>query len=185
MSRRLFATTLWDFNPRTHVGCDDDGQNINGRAQEFQSTHPRGVRRPALRRQGGKGEISIHAPTWGATSGVSAIGNNIRIFQSTHPRGVRRSRGCGDTRRSDISIHAPTWGATRLVKGGLQSFKFQSTHPRGVRRRRCPSVSITGSDFNPRTHVGCDFIRSIQEWWASNFNPRTHVGCDLVWARLC
>ena len=79
----------------------------------------------------------------------------------------------------NISIHAPTWGAT--LKGTYQACrrKFQSTHPRGV-RRRCPTVSITGSDFNPRTHVGCDITvcRFTPNRW--NFNPRTHVGCDAL-----
>ena len=46
---RLFAVVFFTnakihFNPRTHVGCDEaDGYNDT------------------------KGEISIHAPTWGAT----------------------------------------------------------------------------------------------------------------------
>ena len=75
------------FNPRTHVGCDLD---ILADAQElyrFQSTHPRGVR---LKTQfdGRTLEISIHAPTWGATTLQVAFFVHIK-FQSTHPRGVR------------------------------------------------------------------------------------------------
>ena len=54
------------FNPRTHVGCDITRNENTGRH-----------------------EISIHAPTWGAT-GVRVFRVTKRRFQSTHPRGVRR-----------------------------------------------------------------------------------------------
>ena len=33
--------------------------------------------------------------------------------------------------------------------------------------------------FNPRTHTGCDFVRSGQRDKSKGFNPRTHTGCDL------
>ena len=34
------------------------------------------------------------------------------------------------------------------------------------------------TDFNPRTHVGCDTHCLTFFFGFSNFNPRTHVGCD-------
>ena len=36
------------------------------------------------------------------------------------------------------------------------------------------------SNFNPRTHMGCDMddIMGIDE--AIDFNPRTHMGCDNI-----
>ena len=34
------------------------------------------------------------------------------------------------------------------------------------------------SNFNPRTHVGCDMQRKRDTKDFSYFNPRTHVGCD-------
>ena len=77
------------FNPRTHVGCDPELTPHHGGIYQFQSTHPRGVRRilrPILARST---PISIHAPTWGATAVL-----------------VRGQNACS------ISIHAPTWGAT-------------------------------------------------------------------------
>ena len=82
-----------NFNPRTHVGCDE--------------VSPTGIVSSSL--------ISIHAPTWGATKaecsadcgaefqsthprGVRLIEMSMspvtRLFQSTHPRGVRRTRRC-------------------------------------------------------------------------------------------
>ena len=58
------------FNPRSHMGSD-------GR----------------LIRVIAKCHVSIHAPTWGATSGC------LRHQQA-----------------AEVSIHAPTWGATQLLK---------------------------------------------------------------------
>ena len=132
---------LWEraliayFNPRTPVGCDVVGCHLA-------VVH---------------GDISIHAPQWGAT-------------QHHH------HLGAGD----QISIHAPQWGATNLWSIRLQRcmnfnprtpvgcdqevraqtlklLQFQSTHPSGVRPALCfhPSGAM---DFNPRTPVGCDTI---------------------------
>ena len=80
----------------------------------------------------GHEEISIHAPTWGATCSLCELAPSC-VFQSTHPRGVRR--------------------ALFLVSSCF--ILFQSTHPRGVRRSR-RARSTSWQDFNPRTHVGCD-----------------------------
>ena len=77
-----------------------------------------------------------------------------------------------------ISIHAPTWGATCIAYSYLLNLYY----------------------FNPRTHVGCDFVvlvrmvaillfqsthprgvrlsGNIEKQLRPNFNPRTHVGCD-------
>ena len=101
---------LFYFNPRTHVGCDDIWQ-----------------------RMADLGEISIHAPTWGATltSEISIIRLKISIHAPTWGATVE-----DDTSREAvrISIHAPTWGAT----------SDRSSPGRLLR------------NFNPRTHVGCD-----------------------------
>ncbi len=77
-----------NFNPRTHVGCDKGASAQGETAFQFQSTHPRGVR--PMRIPGRiRSDISIHAPTWGATQAQKA-----------------------DILTLEISIHAPTWGAT-------------------------------------------------------------------------
>ena len=155
-SARTSSTSHIYFNPRTHVGCDS-------RTRSRSSRRPISIHAPTwgatLQFRGHRelDDISIHAPTWGATApSASSIvrgafqsthPRGVRrydddgarrgfIFQSTHPRGVRhknRARGGGD---NPISIHAPTWGATRSKK-----------------RRLCARLH-----FNPRTHVGCDFI---------------------------
>ena len=120
--------------------------------REFQSTHPCGVR---LNDVAGvvHGQVSIHAPVWGATCLRLKV-QSILTFQSTHPCGVRlrisrwcviyssfnpRTRvGCDDCDKKMwlgllVSIHAPVWGATRVEL-----------------------ASETAVSFNPRTRVGCD-----------------------------
>ena len=133
--RRKFITGKLgsrNFNPRTHVGCDIKW------IDKFHLIF-----------------ISIHAPTWGATS--FAENKHIRvIFQSTHPRGVRLTECNFINPYIGISIHAPTWGATYVP----QARRGEAEH------------------FNPRTHVGCDRSDCISLSCWLNFNPRTHVGCD-------
>ena len=100
------------FNPRTHTGCDSDIQpRIYGTSgvsihaptrgatkwlldftatEQFQSTHPHGVRRLTGQRFSALICVSIHAPTRGATDTDTEL---QQIF--------------------GVSIHAPTRGATR------------------------------------------------------------------------
>ena len=165
-----------DFNPRTHVGCDSHhdknflifsisihaptwGATLQNmiiiHLGTFQSTHPRGVRRVGVVRHEPFDDISIHAPTWGATGGghihVKLLG--ISIHAPTWGATSKTYRQC---RLLSISIHAPTWGAT---------------HRRMAQRH-------FRTDFNPRTHVGCDGLTTTPTLSTSDFNPRTHVGCD-------
>ena len=102
----------------------------------------------------GINEISIHAPTRGAT--IFYLKKRAwKEFQSTLPRGerplVRFERRFG----LSISIHAPTRGATlHFVRNAVQN-RFQSTLPRGERLISNPS-SDCQKDFNPRSHEGSD-----------------------------
>ena len=78
---------------------------------EFQSTLPRGERLVVAVDAVRHVEVSIHAPTWGAT---------------------QEEQASEDKRR--VSIHAPTWGATQTTHGSRQDKpRFQSTLPRGER----------------------------------------------------
>ena len=98
--------------------------------------------------------VSIHAPTRGATSPFVWVSEMV-----------------------NVSIHAPTRGATEDRTKLNQDKTFQSTHPHGVRQKRFASIIIKDG-FNPRTHTGCDFcVVQIRQIWES-FNPRTHTGCD-------
>ena len=55
------------FNPRTHMGCDLSFLMSEILRPQFQSTHPHGVRHSSLNTYISNIEVSIHAPTWGAT----------------------------------------------------------------------------------------------------------------------
>ena len=90
------ATKIYDdwyrdshFNPRTHVGCDNNCSSL--RHLCFISIHaPTWGATNDWYRDSRIQQISIHAPTWGAT--VDIYNRSVyQQFQSTHPRGVRRS----------------------------------------------------------------------------------------------
>ena len=103
-------------------------------SQQFQSTHPHGVRPVALYPGNFPTSVSIHAPTRGATGLVEKIIEAYE-FQSTHPHGVRQSWYGSGSFNGDVSIHAPTRGATLMML-----------------------LIIFVLCFNPRTHTGCDLI---------------------------
>ena len=126
------------FNPRTHTGCDYRNAIENGAS-----------------------EVSIHAPTRGATIFDLRKFISVQTFQSTHPHGVR---------------HTVTFG-------GNEEILFQSTHPHGV-RRTYTAVLVILSSFNPRTHTGCDSSGYNSYNPRSCFNPRTHTGCDNHWTPI-
>ena len=140
------------FNPRAHVGRD---LLIKGviRKIAFQSTRPRGARpieniinsnTRSFNPRAHVGRdlppytlsepfaVSIHAPTWGATS-TTALTIREFTFQSTRPRGARRS---------SISTNSTT----------------SSFNPRAHVGRDIMSTNDWGSAtcFNPRAHVGRD-----------------------------
>ena len=77
--------------------------------------------------------ISIHAPMWGATQ---------KILESQTAK--------------IISIHAPMWGATSWRKASVPELQISIHAPMwgATTTRKQPSALQT--NFNPRTHVGCD-----------------------------
>ena len=155
------------FNPRTHEGRDLAIRTSPSCVRTFQSTRPRGARRPRIAAGRGQISVSIHAPTRGATSsgrrherpsGVSIHAptrgatpfrwfflTTPILFQSTRPRGARRSPVTSHVRPQLVSIHAPTRGATARLERLLQH----------------PSVSIHAPTrgATPRQHAGYDRIR--------------------------
>ena len=82
---------IFDFNPRTLKGCDVSSVGDNPFKGKFQSTHPQRVRRLVYRIKLLASEISIHAPSKGATA-------NFNLQRDSQV----------------ISIHAPSKGATQL-----------------------------------------------------------------------
>ena len=126
-------------------------------------------------------QISIHAPTRGATIRLS-LAVTAKRFQSTHPHGVRPLSACGlytwlslfqsthphGVRRSTRSTNRPRLlafqsthphGVRRRLPGiKARAAKFQSTHPHGVRHGYWMYLGATAKYFNPRTHTGCDAL---------------------------
>ena len=170
------------FNPRTRVGCDSPPTNRIFAAQEFQSTHPRGVRLAALLGLSIRVTVSIHAPAWGATTSIWQARNSRPVSIHAPAWGATcrhvRQRAC-----LRVSIHAPAWGATPAQPAaGTTAGRFQSTHPRGVRLHFHAISLPEGAGFNPRTRVGCDSSMAMPPAMASLFQSthprgvRPHLG---------
>ena len=149
---------------------------------KFQSTHPHGVRHASFGFIGSNLDVSIHAPTRGATNrrGPWQVADR---FQSTHPHGVRQDTcpplwcllsfnprthtGCDHFQctsiNTTIGFQSTHPHGVRLTKTEVlrQYRTFQSTHPHGVRLRLTRSnVILSHNCFNPRTHTGCDSVQS-------------------------
>ena len=166
------------FNPRTHTGCDTD---ISFTSLIVKCFNPRthtgcDYLRPSEIYIGSN--VSIHAPTRGATKArcsrdLDHDGFNPRthtgcdqvpLFDQRGEFGFnpRTHTGCDVEAFVErvssglVSIHAPTRGATQAQPSALLlASQFQSTHPHGVRRIEFGRF-ILRSCFNPRTHTGCD-----------------------------
>ena len=99
------------FNPRAHAGRDSMSDMVEQGESVFQSTRPRGARLYIIDKYLHHEDVSIHAPTRGATREVA--GQDTKIL---------------------VSIHAPTRGATKTTGFyAVDRKKFQSTRPRGAR----------------------------------------------------
>ena len=122
----------------------------------FQSTHPHGVRRYAIKLCCRVHDVSIHAPARGAT--VIDVNYNLTLT-SFNPR---TRTGC------DMLMTYPL----------MMYHEFQSTHPHGVRPAKLSIVTYAIASFNPRTRTGCDGYELPTNILMISFNPRTRTGCD-------
>ena len=124
--------------------------------QIFQSTLPREERLRISDLWRCSVNISIHAPTRGAT--IDFLSYLLKKYDF-NPRSHERSDQ-GDTSKTFgvyISIHAPTRGATHFGKTACRLFRFQSTLPR--EERRLPSTYPPAlCHFNPRSHERSDNV---------------------------
>ena len=123
--------TIISFNPRSHVGSDRQGAHSR---QERTGFNPRShVGSDILVSKAADSlTVSIHAPTWGATTGTGRR-KGTQQFQSTLPRGERPDYRFCKRDKLTVSIHAPTWGATISNNNVTPKSRFQSTLPRGER----------------------------------------------------
>ena len=106
---------------------------------------------------GAKISVSIHAPTWDATS-CRFVSSYDVMFQSTHPHGMRQRGlfGADIARRFNPRTHM---GCDAVdMASFMKTDLFQSTHPHGMRLKHTYSYYLLRR-FNPRTHMGCDPIQ--------------------------
>ena len=148
------ASCAASFNPRSRVGSDNSLEHLFRLKPKFQSTLPRGERRPMLFIETHAEAVSIHAPAWGATgfndgtcevddvsihapawgATFKGCGCHCADLVSIHaPAWGATTEGMSYFDKEAVSIHAPAWGATGKFKGISAEQKFQSTLPRGER----------------------------------------------------
>ena len=102
------------FNPRTHMGCDMRKPALLFLFKSFNPRTHMGCDLIAVDSLPTKYLVSIHAPTWGATSRWKVPHPASRCFNP------RTHMGCDAFTKEvlesmPVSIHAPTWGATSLT----------------------------------------------------------------------
>ena len=125
-------------------------------------------------------DISIHAPTRGATDNVLKLNAELK-FQSTLPREERRLSSFTGSPVVHISIHAPTRGATAVIRH-LIGFHWHF-NPRSHERSdgRTKQWVVDDSLFQstlPREER--PLMGSIVHS-KMNFNPRSHERSDAIW----
>ena len=131
----MVGAARWEgcrFNSRAHGGRDD-----------------------LLRLLGAQRNVSIHAPTGGATPSHGRRRPVRTCFNSRAHGGRDQDCGCLYVVHRAVSIHAPTGGATRPPCGRRRLREFQFTRPRGARQRHGVTLSAA-SGFNSRAHGGRD-----------------------------
>ena len=135
------------FNPRAHAGRDPVSSRERKNAM-FQSTRPRGARRATVptSAQPGRHDVSIHAPTRGATEPQSTKRKG-ELFQSTRPRGAR----------------------PRTCSTSTKCGRFNPRAHAG-RDRNDPPNRLCESGFNPRAHAGRD-SRTARRYSGLLFHP--------------
>ena len=148
-SPRSFQSTLprGERPPAVAAGCA---------CVRFQSTLPRGERLRLSVSFAPEREVSIHAPTRGATYYINREKLNRGVSIHAPTRGATAA-GFRVNVLFCVSIHAPTRGATTAAAARTMTWAFQSTLPRGERRRRLSPASGCVR-FNPRSHAGSDAL---------------------------
>ena len=189
-----------DFNPRSYKRSDENHQQAPAPRKYF---NPRSYKRSdehRMEKAENLIEISIHAPTRGAT--VQRM--NLRcLVLDFNPRSYKRSDTCIGTSicAPEISIHAPTRGATPSKTVLVSLTLFQSTllqeerhveeainkylnyfNPRSYKRSDSyrPSVVITLKNFNPRSYKRSDSSILRSQKITLYFNPRSYKRSDVM-----
>ena len=167
-------------------------------ACKFQFTRPRGARHGRGRAYGYP-QVSIHAPTRGATKSGRAS-RPSSVFQFTRPRGARLTVNLGTFRTLSVSIHAPTRGATHLGKWRMQLLQVSIHAPtRGATQPLAQLLRIGAVSIHAPTRGATGFRVSVTNYNvvsihaptrgatrfsnrpkrnAYSFNSRAHEGRD-------
>ena len=167
----------------------------------FQSTRPRGARRIEPRLGPQPKDVSIHAPTWGATVNPfrlvrplpcfnprAHVGRDVCSHASLtppvrfNPRAHvgRDESHLGAAKKKLVSIHAPTWGATRCGDQ-LRNQQPVSIHaPTWGATSRLHFTSTLHHCFNPRAHVGRDQDIGVLNTDYSVFQSTRPRGARLI-----
>ena len=129
---RAVLTSLTNFNPRTHVGCDLRQRNWERDYFTFQSTHPRGVRPISLPKCFPPKIFQSTHPR-GVRHFLTLSFFYFLLFQSTHPRGVRPKLLHKLYSLLNFNPRTHVGCDNKITDAHAQLLEFQSTHPRGVR----------------------------------------------------
>ena len=144
------------FNPRPRMGGNNcSAPNTVSPSSSF-NPRPRMGGNERGAGGGGRFEVSIHAPAWGATPSPGPIlgkttgfnprprmgGNSAVHRRDIESSGFNPRPRMGGNRgapfvdpQGRVSIHAPAWGATAGGRLGARGAAFQSTPPHGGQRR--------------------------------------------------
>ena len=168
-------------------------------AKKFQFTRPRGARPTEKELNIQAKDVSIHAPTGGATRPTRCRRPQRCRFNS-RAHGGRDHLRLAAARRQDVSIHAPTGGATwnitqisvprgfnsrahggrdtdtLVVKPRVQQVSIHA--PTGGATRTTERGQLGRRGFNSRAHGGRDRRPKPGKRRNSSFNSRAHGGRD-------
>ena len=130
----------------------------------------------AIIHHNGTTTVSIHAPTWGATTRFALL-RGRQIVSIHAPTWGATAVAENNVWTILVSIHAPTWGATFTIASRTGAIWFQFTHPRGVRLIRYiyHTIIYRFQFTHPR---GVRPSNILSAFATACFNSRTHVGCD-------
>ena len=142
----------------------------------FQFTRPRGARPKNAISKTAK-QVSIHAPTRGATTWSDGISVPVPEFQFTRPRGARPGEADA-VRDGAVSIHAPTRGATHKLPELPRLARFNSRAHAG-RDSDCLQEFLSDlvSIHAPTRGATSSQLRMTR---SASFNSRAHAGRDQI-----
>ena len=166
------------FNPRSRAGSDQLHTVMATRPRAFQSTLPRGERRPTPAVSSAASAVSIHAPARGATSCSSAWSASTSRFNPRSRAGSDSLADAAQVRSQRVSIHAPARGATGV--NSRQSMPWLVSIHAPARGATAPSralleVSPVSIHAPARGATAC-WPRSAPS--RCSFNPRSRAGSD-------